>query len=212
MAQQLNLFEARFAPTALRFSARHGVAVIAAVLLLSALAAQGLNWAGRRANAEAQATQAATAPLRAELLALAKGRTAATRSPGGEPLNDPGLEVAQLQALAAGQRRIRAALDTGVAGTREGHADYLAALARRSSDALWITAFSVSDDGRAIDLEGRMTDADVLTHYLRALNGEPRFRGRPFAQLTLKAVNGGGAAPAFIEFSLRSAVANGAKP
>ena len=47
-----------------------------------------------------------------------------------------------------------------------------------------------------------MTDAAVLTDYLRSLNAEPRFKGRPFAQLSLKAVDGAGGV--YTEFALRS--------
>ena len=191
MAQQLNLFDARFAPQSLRFSARHGLLLVLAVLLGSALIAQALGWASRRATVDAQATDDQMLPLRAQTQALA-----ATGTSGA------GRELAQLQALEAGQRRIHAALASGVAGAREGHADYLVALARRAQASLWITGFAVSEDGTAIELEGRMTDAAVLTDYLRSLNAEPRFNGRPFAQLSLKSVDG--AAGSYTEFALRS--------
>ena len=191
MAQQLNLFDARFAPQSLRFSARHGLLLVVAVLLGSALTAQALGWASRRATVDAQATDDQMLPLRAQTQALAAVGT------GGAAT-----ELAQLKALEAGQRRIGAALASGVAGAHEGHADYLVALARRASASLWITGFAVSEDGTAIELEGRMTDAAVLTDYLRSLNAEPRFKGRPFAQLSLKAVDG--AAGSYTEFALRS--------
>ena len=198
MVQQLNLFDARFAPQSLRFSARHGLLLVAAVLAGSALTAQALGWASRRATTDAQTTGALMLPLRAQVVALA-----ATGAGGAAS------ELAQLQALEAGQRRIGAALASGLAGAHEGHADYLAALARRASASLWITGFAVSEDGAAIELEGRMTDAAVLTDYLHSLNAEPRFKGRPFAQLSLKAVDGAGSA--YTEFALRSVVSS-AKP
>ncbi|OYU72850.1 MAG: hypothetical protein CFE45_38945, partial [Burkholderiales bacterium PBB5] len=50
----------------------------------------------------------------------------------------------------------------------------------------------------------RMTDASVLTDYLRKLNAEPRFKGRPFAQLTLRGTDNNGAALPYTEFALRS--------
>ena len=85
----------------------------------------------------------------------------------------------------------------------------LLALARQASGQLWITGLGVSDDGAAIDLEGRMTDSSVLTDYLRRLNAEPRFNGRPFAQLTLRGVDSNGAALPYTEFALRSTPAAG---
>jgi len=193
MAQQLNLFDARFAPQRLRFSALHGGLVLGGVLVLGWATALGLQWQADRARAEAQALQAGTAPLQARVAQLQAGR-------GG---NADG-ELARLRALDAGQRRVRAALEAGAAGVREGHASLLLALARQASGQLWITGLAVSDDGQAIDLDGRMTDSSVLADYLRRLNDEPRFKGRPFAQLTLKAAGSGGERLPYTEFSLRS--------
>ncbi len=193
MAQQLNLFEPRFAPQRLRFSARHAGWMLAGVLVLAWGAAQGLLWAAARAQDQAQAIQAGTAPLRAKVAAVS-----ASHGAGADA------ELARLRALDAGQRQVRAALDAGAAGVRQGHADLLLALARQASDRLWITGLGVSDDGSAIDLDGRMTDSSVLADYLRRLNDEPRFKGRPFAQLTLKSADTNGERLPYTEFTLRS--------
>ncbi len=195
MAQQLNLFDARFAPKPARFSARQGATAMAVVLLLSLGGAQGLRWQARQVEAEARELTRQLEPVKALRMALA---ASAAPEPGAET----GAELAQLRELDAGQRRIAAALAAGVAGVREGHADYLEALARRASGALWITGFSISDDGSAIELVGRMTDASVLTDYLRSLNAEPRFKGRPFAQLSLKSMDSAGLP--YTEFALLS--------
>ena len=197
MAQQLNLLDARFAPQSLRFSARQGALALVLVLAGSALGAQALGWASRSAALETREIEASMLQLLAQRQALA------VVGPGSVSA-----ELAQLQALDVGQRRIGAALAAGLAGARDGPADYLTALARRASAALWITGFSVSEDGSAIELEGRMTDANVLTDYLRSLNAEPRFKGRPFAQLSLKAVDGANAS--YTEFALRSAASSAA--
>ncbi|MES2715393.1 MAG: PilN domain-containing protein [Pseudomonadota bacterium] len=193
MAQQLNLFDARFSPQRLRFSARQGGLALAATLVLAWGGAQALLWAADRVQAEAQATQAGMAPLRAKLDALS-----ARRGAGADA------ELARLRALDGSQRQVQAALDAGAAGVRDGHADLLLALARQASGQLWITGLGVSDDGSAIDLDGRMTDSSVLTDYLRRLNAEPRFKGRPFAQLTLKSADTNGERLPYTEFTLRS--------
>ena len=195
MTQQLNLLDARFAPQSLRFSARQGALALLLVLAGSTLAAQALGWASRSAAREAREIEASMLPLKAQRQALARVDAGSVAA-----------ELVQLQALETGQRRIGAALASGLAGAREGHADYLTALARQASAALWITGFAVSEDGSAIELEGRMSDANVLADYLRSLNAEPRFKGRPFAQLSLKAVDG--AHGAYTEFSLRSAISS----
>jgi hypothetical protein len=196
MAQQLNLFDARFAPQRLRFSARQGGLVLAGVLVLAWASAQGLHWAAGQAHADTLATQADMPALRARLAMLT------ARQAG-----DGGAELARLRAQDSSQRQVRAALDAGAAGVREGHADLLTALARQATGQLWITGLRVSDDGRAIDLEGRMTDSSVLADYLRRLNAEARFKGRPFAQLTLKSGDDNGERLPYTEFALRSAPA-----
>ena len=201
MAQQLNLIDPRFAPRSLRFSAQQGLLAVAGALLLTLLASAGLHWASDRAAAAGRQAEADQAPLQARVAALGASAGASA-----------GSELQQLQTLDAGQRRIRGALEGGAAGLREGHAGYLLALARQASGAVWITGFSVSDDGSAVELEGRMTDTAQLTDYLRRLNAEPRFKGRPFAQLTLKASDASGATLAHTEFALRSsAIANNGK-
>ena len=203
MAQQLNLFDPRFAPRTLRFSAQQGLLAVAGALLLTLLASGGLRWVSDQAAAAGRQAEADQAPLRARLAALGAGAHTGA-----------GSELLQLRALDAGQRRIRGALEGGAAGVREGHADYLLALARQASGTVWITGFSVSDDGNAVELDGRMTDTAQFTDYLRRLNAEPRFKGRPFAQLNLKATDASGASLPYTEFSLRSSAlaSNGKAP
>lgn len=191
--QQLNLFNAHFLPQALRYSARQGLLAAAGMLVLTLVASQALQWAAGQADAARLQAEAELTQLRPGLAATI---SLAASAPGGE--------LAQLQQLEGVQRRVRAALDAGAAGTREGHGDYLVALARQASGQVWITGFSVSDDGLAIDLEGRMTDSSVLADYLRKLNAEPRFKGRPFAQLSLRGSDQNGAALPYTEFALRS--------
>ena len=195
MAQQLNLFDARFSPQRLRFSARHAGWMLAGVLVLAWGASQGLRGAADEAQDQAQATQAGLAALRGKMAAVSASHGAGA---------DTDAELARLRAMDASQRQVRAALDAGAAGVRQGHADLLLALARQASDRLWITGLGVSDDGSAIDLDGRMTDSSVLADYLRRLNDEPRFKGRPFAQLTLKSTDANGERLSYTEFTLRS--------
>ena len=203
MAQQLNLLDARFSPQPQRWSARQGLLGMAVVLVLSAAGTQTLRWSTGRALAESRALDHQLAPLKAQRQALGAAAQLA-----------PETELAQLRLLEAGHRRIASALDAGAAGAREGHADYLEALARRASASLWITGFAVTEDGSAIELSGRMADASVLTDYLRSLNAEPRFKGRPFAQLSLRSVDKSGVALPYTEFALlsRAAAGPGAPP
>ena len=197
MAQQLNLLAPQLAPPALRFSARQGLWLLAGLALATGLGVQGLRWASLNAAAQSHDLATRMLPLQAQ------HRTLTARLDSGPGSGAAG-ELAQLRSVESGQRRISAALTSGPIGAREGPADYLVALARRTSGSLWITGFAVSEDGSAVELEGRMTDPAALTDYLRGLNGEPRFKGRPFAQLSLKSMAGSEAASPYTEFSLRS--------
>ena len=201
MPRQLNLL----APTgpAARWSARlAGLAMIGLATLVGALAT-GLHTLGGQALAQATQLRQQAAPLLV-LSQIDAASAPASASP----------ELARLRLLDSGQSRIRAALAGGLAGARNGHADYFVALARQGSGQVWLTGFGVSEDGVALDLEGRMAEPGALADYLRRLNAEPRFKGRPFAQLSLNAMGPGseGALP-YTEFALRSqAVAAKAAP
>ena len=220
MAQQLNLNDPRFTPQRLHLGARQTLWAMAGLAVLSFAVGQAMVWQAGRRSADAAAVQAALTPLRGALLAqgtttaggtasAASTANAANTATTANTQPSPGAEITRLQQLDSAQRRILAALDQGVGSSlqaAEGHAGYLQALARQASTQLWLTGFSVSADGRDIDLEGRMSDAKALPDYLRRLNAEPRFKGRPFAQLSLKAVDAeaGSGALAHTVFSLRS--------
>ncbi len=196
MVQQLNLLDARFAPRAQHYSARQGLLAMGLVLALSVAGSQALHWSSRRALAENDALAQQLAPLKAQRLAISSAPHLGAEN-----------ELAQLRLLETSHRRIAAALDAGAAGAREGHAEYLEALARRASASLWITGFALAEDGGDIELTGRMADASVLTDYLRSLNAEPRFKGRPFAQLSLRSVDKLGQSLPYTEFALLSRAA-----
>jgi hypothetical protein len=155
---------------------------------------------------------------------LAALQTQATPATAGtQAATQSRVELAALQAQDAGQQQVRRAIESGAAGRSQGHSAYLLALARHSRSGLWITGLQLGDDGSALDLQGRMTDARELPQYLARLNEEPLFRGRTFSQLSVRsgaavaaaAANGTlPAAPAeasalaggVIEFSLRAQV------
>ncbi|MEK8049199.1 PilN domain-containing protein [Ideonella sp. DXS22W] len=214
MAQQLNLNDPRFAPQPQRFAAHHGLLGMLLVLGLCSVVGAGLRITASRQLAQAQQHEGALGPLRQQLM---------RQSGKAGPAVNGETELAQLRLQDSGQQRVLAALQAGVAGVREGPSEFLVALARQANGAVWITGFAVSEDGNALELDGRMLDPAALPDYLRRLNAEPRFRGRPFAQLSLKATPpsetglaqtvAGSHAPATTDFALRSTVAaSGAQP
>ncbi|MFO1328145.1 MAG: PilN domain-containing protein [Rubrivivax sp.] len=137
----------------------------------------------------------------------------ALRRQGGQRVAPPGrvAELERLQALESGRQRVQRLMEQNrpLAGNGPmGHgAAYFDALSRRANGAVWITAFSVSADGRQLELSGRMLGASALPAYLRSLNEETILRGRPFAELDIRRVGGQESALAdsgLVEFSLRS--------
>jgi len=193
VTQQINLADPRLLPQTVAFGARHALIGVLAVLAFGALASGGLQVQAARLTAQTRVLPAA--PV---------GATPAARGPV-QVAAAIAAEIELLRQVEAGQRRMRDALDAGVAGVREGPAEYFVALSRQAQGAVWITAFGIGEDGSSLELEGRMTGPHLLADYLRRLNSEPRFRGRPFAQLSLNGVapNDGGALP-YTEFALRS--------
>ncbi len=198
--QALDLFDPALRPQRERWRAVHGLWAVAAALAFALLLSAALDaWSVRRRDEAARLEQQ-----------VASERQLMGRNGGVPGLADANraraAELQRLRAQDAAQRRVHAALDAQAAGQKEGYTAYLMALSRQAHPALWITGFGVGADGQSLELQGRMTDAAVLPDYLRRLNGEAQFKGRSFAQLSLKAADPRDAAvPAGItEFTLRS--------
>lgn len=198
--QHLNLLDASLLPPKARYTAAQGLIFFTLVTLALLLAGLGLRWAATGQAREAAALQQSLPALQARLATPLPLQ--ATVDAQSRQLNDLRQEEAALQQL-------QQALGSGGAGRTEGYADYLLALSRqaaRGGNALWITGFKVLPDGQ-LELQGRMSDARALPDYLRRLNEEPLFRGRSFAQLSVKAGD------SFSEFLLlASSGIDGAKP
>ena len=186
MAQQINLLDPQLRPQRDMLSASRGLALVGLILAGSGVLAAGLQWQVARAAA-----------LPPALPALAAAPTAASAAASTQA------ELQRLRALEQHQQRVRTALASGAAGAPDGYTPYLKALSRQAQGSLWITGFAVAAEGDAIELEGRMLDASVLPGYLRRLNAEERFNGRPFAQLQIRSLDGPAEA-AVTEFALRS--------
>lgn len=190
MAQQINLYDASLRPRRDGWRAVHAAWMMGATLAVTLGLWRGLDiWAGQR-TAQAEALERQVAVQRAALDARRLGTSDKTRQRGAE--------IERLRALEAGQSRVRGMLDAQTVGQTNGYTPYFIALSHQARGPLWITGFSVSEDGHALELQGRMSDAAALPDYLRRLNAEPQFKGRRFAQLTMKAAEG------YTEFVLRS--------
>ena len=205
MPQQINLLDPSLRRQRELLGSAAGLCVLAAAMCVSVALTFGLRVKSSLALVQATSTEAELGVLQAQV-AVAQ----AAKSPSISTA-----ELARLRAAESGQERVRAALDSGQVGGTQGYSPFLLALSRQMQGKLWLTDFSVAPDGRSLELGGRMTDPRELPDYLRRLNAEPLFRGREFAQLSLKAmVPGSGAdssttveniGPDYAEFVLRSA-------
>lgn len=194
MTQQVNLYHAGLRVQRQRWRAVQGFWVVSAVLAASWALAVALDaWSARR-QAEALRLEQLAAVERAQLKASAG-------------VSERGIqaELDRLRVLDAGQRRVQAAVQAQLVAFTTGYTPYFFALSRQAQPSLWITGLGVNADGQDLMIQGRMTDPSLLPGYLRRLNAEPQFKGRDFAQLTMKAGTGHGDAPAgYTEFLLKS--------
>ena len=197
MPQDINLMHAGLRPRPAPFRSMQAASILGSGALLMLIAFVGLQQLASRRTVEAVALEQEFAALQ---------RRATEMSAVAAP-SRPAAELRLLRDTEAGQRQVRAALDSGVAGRPQGYAQYFMALSRQAQASLWITGFNVAADGAGLELQGRMTDPRVLPDYLRRLNSEPLFKGREFAQMSLKVVEpapADGASPAITEFALRA--------
>jgi Fimbrial assembly protein (PilN) len=194
MSQQINLMHAGLQRRTEPFNSVHAALAVVAAALLTAGAAGLLHMQSARSAAQAGTIESDFNALQARAADVGAGQIASQQA----------AELQRLRRAEASQRQLRAAIDSGNVGSTQGYAQYFTALARQSQPTLWITGFAVAADGAALELQGRMADPRMLPDYLRRLNTEPLFKGREFAQLSLKAVEASAAGPGgYTEFALR---------
>jgi len=200
MAQQINLYDATLRPRRERWRAVHGFWAVGGVLVVTFALSAGMKALAAHRLAQAEQLEQQLAAERSRIDRLGQGQA-------GGGLSARIAELERLRSLDAGQRRVKSALEAQ-AGTRQaGYTPYFEALSHQANPSLWITGLSVAADGEGLEIQGRMTDAAALPGYLRRLDQEPQFKGRRFAQLSLKSAGARDAAvadPGYTEFVLRS--------
>jgi len=104
-------------------------------------------------------------------------------------------------------------LRTSVGGNVDGFSAYLTALARQSTQGVWLTGVEISGTSNDLVIKGKALDANLVPAYVRALSREPVFSGRSLSALQVTARErpaqaAAGAAPAprepsrYLEFTL----------
>lgn len=102
-------------------------------------------------------------------------------------------EVARLEADVKSRRAVLAVVRGGDVGNTQGVSGYFAAFARHPTPGVWLTGFSVGEDGNELRVRGRVLHADLVPAYLKVLNEDPVMRGRLITELKLAARQGAGA-------------------
>ena len=111
-----------------------------------------------------------------------------------EELNQAELEVASLEAVAT-------RLSSGALGRTSGFTGQMRALARGTTDGLWLTGIRFDNIGAQIVLEGKSLDAARVPLLIERLRRAPQFAGTTFAAIELKpAQETGVSAPASLVY------------
>jgi len=154
-----------------------------------------------------------------ESLAAGYGRQLATQRDQFVSLGAQGrgklleAEVSRLETEVKARRDMLSMLQGGGLGNTDGFSRYFAAFARHPMRGVWLTGFSVADNGNVLNIRGRVLHPDLVPEYLKSLNQDDVMRGRLVTELKLvardesdtrrRAAAGANAGPVrFIEFDL----------
>lgn len=177
MSQQINLFNPLFLRKEKYFSAR---------TMLQSLGLIALGMIALYAYALVQTREL-------ERLAVDYGRQLAVQreqfiqqgSQGRSKLLDA--EVARLESDSRTRRAVLEMVQGGDFGNTEGFSRYFAAFGRHAMRGVWLTGFSVGENGNELRIRGRVLFPDLVPAYLKALNSEDVMRGRLVTELKLVA-------------------------
>lgn len=215
MSQQINLYNPAFEPQK-NYATTPAVVGVVLVTLLVLAVLIGL------AKSQLSESNALAQQVKAQLDAREAARTAATAA-FVAPRKSEALqrELEQASSTLSNLQKVAGILDQGQTSSVHGYSPYLRALARRTSDGLWLTGVQIQGNGDSIGLQGRALKAGLLPPYLAGLSAEKVLRGKKFAQLdlhepvasaaasaTASASASSSVAPRFVEFSLQSSAAD----
>lgn len=208
MSQQINLFNPDFLQKKKLFTAT-AMATALGVLALGLLGV-GVAAKVRVASLQAQADSGAAQ------LERTQKRLASVSAEFVPRKEDPRLaeELSLAQGELADLKDIAGTIERGELGDTQGYAEYFRALARQSTEGLWLTGVSIAGAGHDIGVRGRAMDPAMVPGFLGRLRNERVMQGKPVGSLqigeaaALKVVRDGkeSSAPApYVEFSLQSA-------
>jgi len=213
VSQQINLFNPVFLKQKKIFAAS-AMAQALAVLVLGLLSFTAYNkfnltqLSQQEAEARAQLTK-----RQEQFAAIAERYPARAKSPA------LAAELAAAEARLSALKSVAGVLDRGVVGNTTGFSSYFRALAQPRVNGLWLTGFTLNGAADELTIEGRALQAELVPQFIARLAREPQFQGKTFGALDIgeapvkpEAGKAAPGAPAFLEFTLRSAPAKEARP
>lgn len=178
--QQINLYTAELRPQTLRYSARFGLLAATATLLTCAALSGYSHWQMQRAVSTRSAAQAELQSWQTRELQL-QAQISSIRA-------DQSLieDTTRTQTRIAATRRVLAYLDQAHHAPEHGYAEYLAGLARRTTNGVWLTRVSIGGRGDDMEIRGAALAPKLLPEFIDALGTETAYRGREFLSLRIE--------------------------
>lgn len=181
MSRQINLFDASLRKQKDWLSSHYLVLATLFAVLAVSLGAAAARWtvASRTQNADSVSTQ----------LKAARAAFSAMTSSLAARKSDPALALEVKEAelgLLAAQNALGLLRSMTSEQQRPVVGDMMRAFSRAAADGLWLTGFVVSENGKQLEIRGRMSDQALLPTYLHRLESEPVFQGRRFASLDMR--------------------------
>lgn len=178
--QQINLYQERFREPRVLLPASQ-LALILAALTGVLLAASGYAWWSHGVQAQRlQALEAAAERDRAEVRRIQDELAQRAR------LEDLDEELRVLRAQRDARQRVMEYVATRGMAQAATLSEFLAGLARRHTDGVWLTRIALLEGGAEIRIEGSALDPDRLPRFLEGLGSEPSYRGRQFRTMTFQ--------------------------
>lgn len=94
-------------------------------------------------------------------------------------------EIARLEAELVAERYIVSLLGKDKFGKALGFSEYLEIFSRRVVQGMWISKFSVFEDGKHMLVQGGSLSAELLPTFLQGLSEEPALKGLEFTVLQM---------------------------
>lgn len=202
MSQQINLFESRLRPQKPHFSAATMALAVGSTFALALGVQQLFAFQNRSLQTTLGQTDRRAAELREQTVRFARefgeqGRSTVLAE-----------EIARAEEQLRLRRELLENMQGGMGANAEGFSPYLTALARQSMNGVWLTGVDIDRPTGELSLRGRVLDGDLVPAYIRRLNQEPIFKGRPVTEMRLAARADAG--KRYVEFTLQIPLYKGA--